>query len=554
MPMDVDKMQKKLASWSQDQDFKFDDIYNLLYDKNWLHQAYRSVEENSGARTAGIDQQTMDDFEENLDENLKGLQKSLKSRTYSPDPVRRTYIPKGDDEERPLGIPTIEDRIVQEALRMVLEPVYETDFSNYSYGFRPNRSTHDAIMSVQEHIHPAGTYMPWVLDLDVKGYFDNVDHGTLGKILQNRITDRKMLKLIWQILKSGIMEDGKYRSSMLGTPQGGIVSPLLANVYLNELDQWIQRWTDKTKYEGTLRRNRGKGNWHFVRYADDFLLLTNGTKKQAETMMKRVRSYVNEKLNLTLSDKKSELNHAEDGFNFLGYYLEAKTDTGGVKRKIPKGAIRDIRDKIRAATQGQTNVSIRAKLKAIDAVVRGWANYYKYATNASRVFNKVQFRMGPEIVEWIADKLDCKHKAVWAQLDNEYPLAMNGVKMTLLTELTENRTKSPLRHTHPYLKNDITPLRENLPSEDPWLGFNEGRKGWSDQRWKSLKRDNWKCKQCGKDITENAVVHHIKPYSRQNTGESNRLENLVSLCEPCHQEIESNRNTLINFWWRAKVP
>lgn len=541
MPMDVDKMQKKLASWSQDQDFRFDDIYNLLYDEDWVYRAYRSVENNTGARTAGIDQQTMEDFEDNLDENLKDLRSRLKSRTYSPDPVRRTYIPKGDDEERPLGIPTIEDRIVQESIRMVLEPIYETDFSDHSYGFRPNRSTHDAIMSVQEHIHPAGTYMPWVLDLDIKGYFDNVDHSTLGKILQNRITDRKMLSLIWKILKSGIMEDGNYRSSMLGTPQGGIVSPLLANVYLNELDQWIKRWTDKTKYEGTLRRNRGKGNWHFVRYADDFLLLTNGTKEQAKTMMNRVRDYVDKELNLTLSDRKSELNHAEDGFSFLGYHLEAKTDTGGVKRKIPKDAIRDIRDKIRAATQGQTDVSIRAKLKAIDAVVRGWANYYKYATNASRIFNKIQFLMGPKIVEWIADKQDCKHKTVWAQSENEYPFAMNGARMTRLTNLTENRKKSPLRHDHPYLNDDTDKNRENLPSENPWLGFNEGRKGWSDKRWKALERDGWKCQRCDKELKDNPVVHHIRPYSRQDSGEINRLDNLVSMCKACHQEIESDR-------------
>ena len=187
--MNVDKMQTKLASWSQDQDFRFDDIYNLLYDEDWLRRAYSSVESNSGARTAGIDGQTMQNFEEDLGENLDSLAKELKSQSFDPKPVRRTYIPKGDDEERPLGIPTIKDRIVQEALRMVLEPIYETDFSDDSFGFRPNRSTHDAIKSVRTHIVPAGIYMPWVLDLDVKGFFDNVDHQTLEQIIQNQITD-----------------------------------------------------------------------------------------------------------------------------------------------------------------------------------------------------------------------------------------------------------------------------------------------------------------------------------------------------------------------------
>jgi group II intron reverse transcriptase/maturase len=192
---------------------------------------------------------------------------------------------------------------------MVLEPIYETDFSDDSFGFRPNRSTHDAIMSLRQHIFPAaGAYKPWVLDLDVKGYFDNVDHQTLEQVIQNRITDQKMRDLIWEFLKAGIMEDGKYRHSMLGTPQGGIVSPLLANVYLNELDQWVNQWTNLTTAEKRKRWNRGKGSWHYVRYADDFLLLTNGTKGRAEKMMERVEDFIDEELNLTLSDEKSELN------------------------------------------------------------------------------------------------------------------------------------------------------------------------------------------------------------------------------------------------------
>lgn len=541
MPMDVDKMQKKLATWSQDQDYRFDDVYNLLYDENWTRTAFLSVKENSGANTAGIDSQTIQDFQDNLEYNLKDLRKRLKTRSYKPKPVKRVTIPKGDDEERPLGIPTIEDRIVQESLRMVLEPIYETDFSNQSYGFRPNRSTHDAIVSIQQNILPAGTFMPWVLDLDIKGYFDNVDHGKLGKILQNRITDRKVLKLIWKILKAGVMDDGNYQKSILGTPQGGILSPLLANIYLNELDQWVKEWTDLGKYEGTQRRNRGKGNWHYVRYADDFLLMTNGRKKHAETMMEKVENFLDENLKLSLSDKKSELNHAEDGFSFVGYYLQSRTDTGGVRREIPQDSVKDIRAKIRGATQGPTDVSIRAKIKAIDAVVSGWANYYKYATNAREVFSKVQYFMGPKIIGWILDKLNCTRKEAWKKTGNTFPIEMHNVEMTLLTDLVDSRSKSPNRHEHPYLsEKEITDT--DIPSKDPWLANKENRPGMSDQRWKALKRDNFECKKCGVDLSPDQPVHHIKPYSKQGQDKANRLDNLVSLCRDCHENTESYAN------------
>ena len=194
MPMDVDETQKKLAVWSQDPDFRFDDIYGFLYKREWLYHAYRSVKSNSGSGTAGVDGQTMRDFKEDLDEHLTDLQKSLKSESYDPRPVRRTYIPKGDDEVRPLGIPTIKDRIVQEAARMVLEPIYETDFSDYSFGFRPNRSTHDAIKMVKQPI----TFLNacWVIDADIKGFFDDVNHRILEQTLQDRISQQKFRDLI----------------------------------------------------------------------------------------------------------------------------------------------------------------------------------------------------------------------------------------------------------------------------------------------------------------------------------------------------------------------
>jgi RNA-directed DNA polymerase len=539
--MDVEKTQTKLASWSQDQDFRFDDIYNFMCYEDWLRRAYRSVKSNSGSRTAGVDRETMKDFEEDLEENLKDLRRSLKSQAFDPKPVRRTYIPKADDEVRPLGIPTIKDRIIQEAIRMVLEPIYETDFSDYSFGFRPNRSTHDAIKVVRTNIGYATRGKGWVLDLDIKGYFDNVDHGTLCEILQDRITDRKVLKLIWDFLKAGIMEDGEYRHSMLGTPQGGIVSPLLANVYLNELDQWVKQWTEKTRYERKKRRKRGKGNWHYVRYADDFLLMTNGGKGRAEKMMKWVEDFVAEELNLTLSDEKSELILAEDGFNFLGYDLKVKKESGGVQRTIPKKAIRDVINKVREATDGGTDVSIRAKMKSVDAVLRGWANYYKYATNAGRVFDRVQNKTWHMLTHWMAEKFECSRKELGQKLDSTDPLGVNGVSMTKIAEMSDIRTESFDRHDHPYLggKNVIW---EELPQEEPWLANEEERTGWKDERWKALERDDWNCQLCGRDLEgKSAHVHHKRAHTGEGSPDANRPENLESLCAECHRKVESNR-------------
>lgn len=539
--MDVDEMQTKLATWAQDPSFRFDDIYNLLYDKNFLYQSYGRVKSNSGSRTAGVDGQTMEDFEKDLGRNLKDLRDRLKSKTYEPKPVKRTYIPKGDDEVRPLGIPTIKDRIVQESLRKVLEPIYETDFSDYSFGFRPNRCTHDARKSALTRVVTAK--MMWVIDADVKGFFDNVNHYTMMNILRDRITDESVRDVIWKFLKAGIMEEGKYRHSTLGTPQGGIISPLLANIYLNELDQWAKKWTDLTSYEKDRRRENGKGNWHYVRYADDFLFLTNGVKEKAEGMKERIGDFVEEELDLTLSAKKTELVHLNDGLEYLGYRIERKANTGGTRRTIPKEAERDLKDKVIAATKGNTDVSVRAKFKALNAVLRGWSNYYKFATDAAKVFSDLDTFVWHRVTHWLAEKYKCSRGYLWDNiLENSSPLRANG--MTLYTMAGDSSTyrKSPTDKGHPYLEGEVNIL-DIIPGDEPWLANREERRGWRDKRWDALERDDWTCQECGKELyRDTAEVHHKRPDTGyQKPEDSNRLKNLVSLCVECHQDKESNR-------------
>ncbi len=339
--MDVEKMQTKLARWSQDQSFEFDDIFNIVCRGEFLFEAWLSVEANLGSETAGVDGLTAEDYrKQGLKENLFSLSDRLKSGAYEPDPVRRVYIPKSPDEVRPLGIPTIEDRIVQESLRMVLEPIYETDFSDDSFGFRPNRSCHDAINLAYLELNPgSGRYKRWILDLDIKGYFDNVDHTELMWILQDRITDPEVLDFIYDTLKAGVKENGQVHVTGKGTPQGGIVSPLLANVYLNELDQWIKKWTEGPK--------GGPESWTYVRYADDFMILTNGDKGAAEAMKGRVEEFLDEELNLRLSQEKSSIRHAQDGLSFLGHDMVADSTSGACKMFVPQEAKEYIRSRIR---------------------------------------------------------------------------------------------------------------------------------------------------------------------------------------------------------------
>ncbi|CBH22807.1 Conserved hypothetical protein containing reverse transcriptase (RNA-dependent DNA polymerase) domain (plasmid) [Salinibacter ruber M8] len=339
------------------------------------------------------------------------------------------------------------------------------------------------------------------------------------------------------------MEEGIYRHSLTGTPQGGIVSPLLANIYLDRLDQWAEQWTGLSRKEKAKRNRQGKRNWHYARYADDFLLMTDGTRGQAEEMMERVERFVGGELNLTLSEKKSRLVHAQDGLNFLGYDLKADSDTGGAKRTIPEEAVRDIRSKIRDATEGGTNVSARNKIRAVSAAVRGWANYYKYATDAYRVFNDVENLLWHQTSRWLARKHDCsRSRLISEKLQSRSPISINGVTLVDPRKLADKYAKSPQRHDHPYLDGENTGW-ERLPDEGPWLANGEERKGWEDVRVQVRERDDYTCQTCGRDVQDStAPVHHIRPHDSYNDPkEAGRPENLRTLCVPCHRRVESNR-------------
>jgi len=233
--MNVREKQKRLSLMVvTDGSIRFHDLYGLLCNPDWLTTAHKHVKQNAGSKTAGCDGINMRDFDENFEDNFRELRESLKAGTFEPLPVRRRTITEtrnGRVKQRPLGIPSIRDRIVQEALRMILEPIFEADFSRNSYGFRPNRCTKDAVKYIALRLTNPLTY-GWIVEGDIQSFFDTIDHPKLMKLLGRRIKDKRILTLIWKFLHAGVMERGNLRNTMLGTPQGGIISPLLANIYL----------------------------------------------------------------------------------------------------------------------------------------------------------------------------------------------------------------------------------------------------------------------------------------------------------------------------------
>lgn len=552
-------MQSKLAYWSQDQNEQFDDKYNVVCSPEFLYHGWLNVKSNSGSNAPGVDGTTAEDYGENLNERLKGLSRRLKSDSYKPKAVRRVYIPKGDGEKRPLGVPTIEDRVVQESLRLVMEPIFETDFSDYSFGFRPNRSCHDAISLVARQMAPAGgPYKPWILDLDIEGYFDNVDHRTLMYAIQDRITDRRILELIWKVLKSGVMEQGTYRNSVTGTPQGGIISPLLANIYLDALDQWIGKWTESTKTDRERRRRRGKGSWSYVRYADDFLIMGSGRKHRAEAMMRRVETFIDEELNLALSDKKSELIHAQDGLSFLGYDLKACPKTGKAKRYVPREAKKYIRGRIKKATSGPTEVSARRKIFAVNAVVRGWANYYKYCNDAAKVIGDVEYLLWHRMTDWLCKKYKCSKKTLISRkLDSGPRISVNGATLVDPRGVSTIYAESPLDKAHPYLDTGEEDKEErcwersyqpDLPNDTPYLANYERREGTEDVAASVRRRDGntCQCSDCdtGGSGKRSLPVHHIR---RRRSKDDDRPENMVTLCQSHHEKVHRSDEPIVVY-------
>jgi RNA-directed DNA polymerase len=390
--VDPCEMQKKLSRWATDDPTKrFVDLYSLLCNEIWLRVAAHATLSNKGSETAGIDNMTKSNFLGDYDGHIACLRESLKAKTFKPVPVRRVYIPKPySDKKRPLGIPVLYDRIVQEALRMILEPIWEADFSTHSYGFRPNRSTYDAMTYIGKRLTGNGSTYQWILEGDIASYFDTIPHRRLIKAVKKRMADRDIRDLLWEFLRAGVMYKGNFSETLTGTPQGGIVSPLLANIYLHTLDKYMEsKYLSLSEWERQKRRRQRKANYLYVRYADDFVVLCNGTKAEALAIKEELKELLST-MGLTLSEEKTKVTHITDGFDFLGYRVIRSIGTKGKmipKVLIPERAIKHFQDNIRRIlSPSTTNDSAKAKIIAVNRVIRGWCEYYRCTNSPSVIF------------------------------------------------------------------------------------------------------------------------------------------------------------------------
>ena len=384
-PEKIRQLQRKLyRKAKQQKEYRFYLLYDKVYRLDILNHAYCLVRSNKGA--PGIDGETFERIEKNkggVEEYLQGVADELKRKEYKPKPVRRVSIPRADGGTRPLGIPTIRDRIVQMAVKIVIEPIFEADFQDNSYGFRPKRSAHQAVYDVTEHLFQGKRN---VVDADISKYFDTIPHDKLMRLVTKRIVDKNILKLIRMWLKAPVVEerdDGKkhYKGNDKGTPQGGVISPLLANVYLNVLDRL---WK--------VKKVQDRFGARLIRYADDIVVLC---KKNTKRILKGIKTVLG-KLGLTLNAEKTKVVNAQKGsFTFLGFSIGMKKGRKS-ERFYPlvepsKKALKRIRSEIkRLTTEQYSAIPTESVIQKVNEVVRGWVGYFYYG-NCTKAMSTLRY-------------------------------------------------------------------------------------------------------------------------------------------------------------------
>ncbi len=404
----VRHLQQELARKSKSEpESRFYSLYDKVYRLDVLWEAWQKVRANKGS--SGIDKITVAEIEAaGAVEYIKSIHEELKTKRYRPQPLRRVWIPKANGKQRPLGIPTVKDRIVQQAARMVMEPIFEVNFSECSYGFRPGRSCHQAVKEVVK-------YLNWglvkVVEADIVNCFGSIPQQRLMKAVSLRIADGAMLKLIRQWLKSGVMENGQYQKTTAGTPQGGVISPLLANIYLDALDQiWKKR---------KMSSSKGR-NAHLVRYADDLVVLTDRSPNQSMELIK----WTFGKLGLELHPEKTRmLNAKEESFDFLGFNFRQqknpKTGKWFCLMQPSQKAQNNLREKIREVTSPRelSNLGVVVQRK-VNPILRGWVNYFRIG-NSSKTFDKMRHFVVRRLRRFTRRRQG-RHGYGWKKITNEF--------------------------------------------------------------------------------------------------------------------------------------
>ena len=413
--------QTKLHRWAaQDEQQRFGDLFNLVCDPATLLVAWERVKRNRGSRTAGVDGQTRRVVEQmGVEGVLAGLRAELKDGTYRPLPARERLIPKRSGKLRTLGISTVRDRIVQTAAKLVLEPIFEADFCPTSYGFRPGRRAQDAIKQVRFFINPPRSY-EWAIEGDVEDCFGSIHHGLLLAELRRRVTDKRVLRLIRQFLGAGIMRHGSLTATPSGTPQGAILSPLLANVALSVLDRRFEdAWNACTPHQRKWRMAKGHASYRMVRYADDFVILVRGTEAQAQALKQQTAEFMRQRMRLTLSPEKTHITHVDDGFDFLGFHIRRRP-----RGRIPvaysfpsERSFREIKHRIKALTGRSTiGLSLDELVHALNPILRGWTSYHRHAAS-KRCFSYLDRYLWRRVVLWLRKK---HPRLTWKQIRRRY--------------------------------------------------------------------------------------------------------------------------------------
>lgn len=595
-----ERVLKALSDHSQSSDYKYERLYRYLFSEEMFAVAYQRIYAKQGNMTPGTDGKTIDEMSL---ERIERLIVSLKDESYQPHPARRVYIPKKNGKKRPLGIPSFEDKLVQEVVRLLLEAIYEGHFEGTSHGFRPHRSCHTALGMIQKSFAGA----KWFIEGDIKGFFDNIDHNVLISILRERISDERFLRLIRKFLNAGYVEDWKYNKTYSGTPQGGIISPMLANIYLDKFDKYIKEYAAKFR-KGDRRsinpeywRLNNKKNWlkkklqktsdeqirksylyeiaqlskqmlstphkdamdadfrrmQYVRYADDFLISVIGSKSECETIKADITQFMREQLKLELSDEKTLITHAQDKAKFLGYEIfirksdAVKRNKDGVLKRDFNGAV--VLTLNSAVIQKKLTEYNALEVRNIDGKDIWWSKPRRYMTP-----------MKPEDIL-------AQYNAETRGLYNYYSLAANVskecasfafiMKMSMFKTLgwKLNTSARKVRQKYQKDKDFVIPYNDVKGKQKYRVFYNEGfkkRNAQFDVDYDKLPQTMYvpypslverlkdgRCELCGKE--GKVVMHHVRTLTKlkgNNEWEKlmlKRHRKTLVVCEDCNSMIQN---------------
>ncbi len=400
-------MQTKLHQWATaDSGRRFDDLANLVYDPAFLVVAWSRVRGNKGARTAGVDGIAPRSVVFGAAGLLGRLRDDLKTGRFVPQRVREKTIPKASGKVRRLGIPTVADRVVQASLKLVLEPIFEADFKPCAYGFRPKRRAQDAIAEIHYLGSPPRNY-EWVFEADIKACFDEIDHTALMGRVRDRIGDKRVLGWVKAFLRAGVLtEEGRNRETITGTPQGGILSPLLANIALSVLDEhFTARWAALgSEWTRAKHRRAGVPAMKLVRYADDFVVMVAGSRDDAEALWGEVAAVL-APMGLRLSEEKTRVCHIDEGFDFLGWRIQRRARRGRTGKTAiytypSKKSMASIKDKVRTLTRRKSHRTFADLLRRLNPALRGWCTYFRHGV-CKRSFGYLDYFAFWRVVGWL---------------------------------------------------------------------------------------------------------------------------------------------------------